>query len=390
MAAKYLIVNPGSASKKYALYEGDTQLITAHFEQEDGQFIVTTTTADSNNKKSVNEAAFKSGINYFLQHLISEKILTDKADVSAIGIRVVSPGSFFTQHQIINDDFKQQLVAQQSSAPLHINPLLAELEQITAIFSPIPVVGVSDSAFHKTIAPPSRQYAIPQTDTARLDLYRFGYHGISVESLLPQIEVLFDQLPSRIIVCHLGGGASLTAVKDGKSIDNSMGYTPLEGLIMATRVGNIDAGALIKLSAANNLSLPELEEYLNTKSGLLGLSEISGDIRELLAVESSNEQAQLALNSYALSVKKYIGAYFALLNGLDLLVFTATVGERSSVMRSRICADLTELGINLDDQLNQKVSFNTVISPTNSPVTIAVLTTDEMQSLAQQTRRLLS
>jgi acetate kinase len=168
-----------------------------------------------------------------------------------------------------------------------------------------------------------------------------------------------------------------------------MGYTPLEGLIMATRVGNIDAGALIKLSQAKNLSLFELEEYLNTQSGLLGLSELSDDIRKLLELENEKPQAKLALSAYVNSIKKYIGAYTAILNGLDLLVFSATIGERSSTIRERICANLDGLGIHLDQSVNNHIdSTDAIISTTDSPVTVAVLTTNEMQAIAQQIRPL--
>ena len=390
MDPKYLIVNPGSASKKYALYQGDKEIYFAHFETVQDQPIVTFKSADSSVKDQIEPAIFASAVDFFLQRLMTKKIITDQAAIAAIGIRVVAPGSIFTQHQIIDQNYLQHLPDERASAPLHLNPLLEELEQLTAVFPKLPIVGISDSAFHTTIPAASRHYAISFSDTTQLDLHRFGYHGISVQSLLPKIQSLLGQVPPRVIVCHLGGGASLTAIQDGNSIDNSMGYTPLEGLIMATRVGNIDAGALIKLSQAKNLSLTELEEYLNTRSGLLGLSELSDDIRKLLKLENENPQAKLALHAYVNTIKKYIGAYTAILNGLDLLVFTATIGERSSIIRARICVNLDGLGIHLDQSVNDHIdSTNAIISTTDSPVTVAVLTTNEMQAIAQQMRPLL-
>lgn len=389
MDPKYLIVNPGSVSKKYALYQDDTEMYFAHFEQEKDQYVVTFKSPDSTSKDQIEPAIFASAVDFFLQKLMTEKVIANQAAIAAIGIRVVAPGSIFTRHQIIDQDYRQQLSAERTSAPLHLNPLLEQLEQLTAIFPQLPIIGISDSAFHTTIPAASRHYAIPFSDTTQLDLHRFGYHGISVQSLLPKIKSLLGQVPPRIIVCHLGGGASLTAIQDGSSIDNSMGYTPLEGLIMATRVGNIDAGALIKLSQAKNLSLPELEEYLNTQSGLLGLSELSDDIRKLLVLENKKPQAKLALSAYVNSIKKYIGAYTAILNGLDLLVFTATIGERSSTIRERICANLDGLGIHLDQSVNDHIdSTDAIINTTDSPVTIAVLATNEMQAIAQQMRPL--
>lgn len=391
MDPKYLIVNPGSASKKYALYQGNREIFFAHFEKVQDHYIVTFKSPSSAVTNKIEPAVFSSAVDHFLQKLLAEKVIADPTSIAAIGIRVVAPGSSFSRHIIIDQDYRQQLSAERESAPLHLNPLLEELEQLSAVFPSLPIVGISDSAFHTTIPAASRHYAIPFSDTTQLDLYRFGYHGISVQSLLPKIKSLLGHVPPRVIVCHLGGGASLTAIQDGSSIDNSMGYTPLEGLIMATRVGNIDAGALIKLSQAKKLSLSELEVYLNTKSGLLGLSESSDDIRKLLELESDQPSAQLALSAYVTAIKKYIGAYTALLNGLDLLVFTATIGERSSTIRHRICGNLDGLGIHLDQSLNKQTnSTDAVISPANSPVTVAVLTTNEMLAIAQQMRPLLN
>ena len=390
MAQYYLIVNPGSSSKKYALYQGGKELFFAHFEKDQDHYFVTFKSPGSAVTNKIEPAIFASAVDHFLQKILAEKVISNPASITAIGIRVVAAGSSFAQHKLIDQDYRQQLSTARQSAPLHLNPLLEELEQLSAIFPKLPIVGISDSAFHTTIPAASRHYAIPFSDTTLLDLHRFGYHGISVQSLLPKITSLLGHVPPRIIVCHLGGGASLTALQDGSSIDNSMGYTPLEGLIMATRVGNIDAGALIKLSQAKKLSLSELEEYLNTQSGLLGLSELSDDIRKLLELENSQPSAQLALSAYVTAIKKYIGAYTALLNGLDLLVFTATTGERSSIIRQRICDNLDGLGIHLDPSLNDQTnSTNAVISPTNSPVTVAVLTTNEMQAIAQLMQPLL-
>lgn len=391
MDPKYLIVNPGSASKKYALYQGDTEIFFAHFEKVQDYHVVTFKSQGSVVTNKIEPAIFASAVDHFLQKLLAEKVIADPASIAAIGIRVVAPGTSFAQHKIIDQAYRQQLSAERQSAPLHLNPLLEELEQLSAVFPNHSIVGISDSAFHTTIPAVSRQYAIPFSDTSQLDLYRFGYHGISVQSLLPKIETLLGHVPPRLIVCHLGGGASLTAIQDGSSIDNSMGYTPLEGLIMATRVGNIDAGALIKLAQAKKINLSGLEEYLNTQSGLLGLSELSDDIRKLLELENDHPSAQLALGAYVTAIKKYIGAYTALLNGLDLLVFTATTGERSSIIRQRICDNLDGLGIYLDLSLNNQTdSTDAIISPKDSPITVAVLTTNEMLAIAQQMQPLLS
>lgn len=390
MAKNFLIVNPGSASKKYALFADNVVRAAAHFEQEKDHYVVTFKIANEPNKETVTPDTFNASLAYFLAKVQATNLISRQSALTAVGIRVVAPGTPFTRHQLIDQVYEQQLQIQQSSAPLHINPLLAEIEQLHSLLPAVPIVAVSDSAFHATIPEASRHYAIPFSDTTQLDLHRFGYHGISIQSLLPKIKILLGHLPARIIACHLGGGSSITAIQNGRSLENSMGYTPLEGLIMATRVGNIDAGALIKLTAAKKFSLPDLERYLNTQSGLLGLSELSADVRQLLYAAKTNPQAQLALDAYVLATKKYIGAYFALLNGLDLLVFTATIGERSSIMRSRICDHLDSLGIYLNQSTNDETdSQDAIISTSNSPVKIAVITTDEMQAIAHHTKQLV-
>jgi acetate kinase len=193
-------------------------------------------------------------------------------------------------------------------------------------------------------------------------------------------------LPEKIIICHLGGGSSIAAIKNGQSIDTSMGFTPLEGVVMANRAGDIDAGAVIYLSKKLGYKPEEMENYLNTQCGLSGLSGKSNDVKELLEIEKNgDENAKLALEVMVYKIKKYIGAYFAALNGADVLVFSATIGERSAIMRSRICAELENLGIVLDDEKNNKtISMDGFIGKDGAPVKIAVITTDEMGQMAKE------
>ncbi len=218
----------------------------------------------------------------------------------------------------------------------------------------------------------------------KYDIQRFGYHGISLESIVNKIKST-GNLPGKIIVCHIGGGVSITAIKDGKSIDTSMGLTPLEGMTMATRVGNIDPGALMYLSNVLCLSKFKFIQFLNKKCGLLGLSNgLSDDVRDLIAAEATNTDAKNALDIYAYNIQKQIGAYVSALGGLDVLVLSGTVGERSSVMREKICSGLAAFGIVLDQQINDASdNIDVVISSPLSRIKVEVIKTDEMAGMAK-------
>lgn len=387
MDEKVIIINPGSASKKYAIYEGGKNVYFAHFERENNGYVVTCSSNTGEQKQKIGSADFDRAINFFLEKLFAEEVITKRGELSCAAIRVVSPGRYFSSHRKIDNQYISELKKQKPNAPLHIASLLDELGKIKEVLPETELFGISDTAFHGDMPKKNRLYAIPEADAEKYDLHRFGYHGISVESVLPKAKKLLGALPSRTIICHLGGGASVTAVKNGKSVINSMGYTPLEGLVMSTRVGDIDPGILIKLLNDKVLSdSKDLDRYLNKNSGLLGLSGQSSDIRVLLELEQENEKAKLALDVYAQRVKEYIGAYTALLNGLDLVVFTGTVGERSSDMRERVCSDMDGLGIRIDEVKNIEVeSADEEITKQGSAVKLTVLTTDEMEIMARKT-----
>ena len=370
---KIFITNVGSESRKYALYQDGERVFLAHFEKENGKLIENST-------------------EHVISQLLEQKLISEKNEISAIGFRIVASGSYFLQNKIIDSEYLEKLEAAKEQAPLHINPMLAELKALGQVLPGIPVVGVSDSMFHGSAPARARFYGIPKNTAEEFDVFRFGYHGISFESVTGKLKSVFGgNLPERIISCHLGGGSSISAIKGGKSIDTSMGFTPLEGVVMANRVGDIDAGAVIYLSKKLGYGPDEMENYLNTQCGLLGLSGKSNDVRELLEMEKNgDENAKLALEVMVYKIKKYIGAYFAALNGADVLVFSATVGERSVIMRSRICAELENLGIILDDEKNNKtISIDGFISKDESPVKIAVITTDEMGQMAKEVAKIV-
>ena len=391
---KTLIINTGSASKKYAIFEEGKNIYDAHFETENGGYVVTETfnlvgqnqlVERNTEKKVITEKIFRKAQAYLLEVLISKKIINSKADIEAIGIRIVAPGEYFLSHRIVDKEFLKIAKEALEKAPLHLGPALEEIKIVRKIFGDQKIVGVSDSSFHKTLPDKVKYYAIPMADSQKLGLQKFGYHGISLQSVIAQTEKRLGQLPEKVIICHLGGGASVTAVRNGESVDTSMGFTPLDGLVMATRVGEIDPGAVIYLADSLRLNRRKLEEYFNEKCGLLGLSGKSDDVRELLKFESEGDKAcGLALEIYASRLKKYIGAAAATLGGVDLLIFAGTIGERSFIMRGRICRDLQFLGLDLDlTKNNQTEGVEAEISKPESKLKVLVMKTDEMEEIAK-------
>jgi len=392
MEKKYLIVNTGSASKKYSFYQGDKKIYNAHFEMEDGLPVVTETIDGKKVKKSITKKDYANAVGLILASLIENNLIGNKEDMSCVGIRIVAPGEYFLTNRLIDKEYMKLAKEALKKVPLHLGPALLEIENIKKFFgSKMPIYGVSDSAFHATIPDHAKYYAIPIKDSRRLGLHMYGYHGISVQSVVSKAkEMLGGELPEKVIVCHLGGGGSVTAVKNGKSVDTSMGFTPLEGLVMATRVGDIDAGAVLYLSEKLKKSPKKLEHYFNNECGLLGLSGKSSDIRELLVhEENGDEDSTLALKVYANRIKQYIGKMAATLGGVDLLILAGTVGERSFIMRQRICEDLNFLGIDIDCELNNKSEGVEIdISKSGSSTKVLIVKTDETEEIAKETHRL--
>ncbi len=383
---KNLIINTGSASKKYSVYNDTDCIYTAHFETENEKYIVTEFFAGQKEKTEINHKIFKEALAYLLHSLIAKKIINTMTDVNAIGIRIVAPGEYFLTNRIIDKEYLVMAKKTLEKVPLHLGPALVEIQVAQKVFKNVKIIGISDSAFHKSLPEKAKYYAIPIADSRKLGLQKFGYHGISIQSVVNQIKNRLNSLPSKIVICHLGGGASVTALKDGQSIDTSMGFTPLDGLVMATRVGEIDPGAVVYLADKLKLKTRHLEEYFNSQCGLLGLSGRSADVRELLKYEAEGHaDSALALEIYANRLNKYIGGAAATLGGLDLLVFAGTVGERSFIMRERICQGLEFLGIELDKEINNKSEgIEIEISKVDSRAKVLVMKTDEMQEIASE------
>jgi len=386
MTKKYLIVNTGSTSKKYSFYEEETKIYTAHFETENGEFVVAEKFGDQSLKNLISENEYINAIEYIAASLLEHKLISKKEEVNFSGIRIVAPGDYFLHNKFIDDEYLKMAEGALEKVPLHLASALKEVVDLKKVFGDSHLVaGVSDSSFHATIPEHAKLYSIPIADSRRLGLYRFGFHGISVQSVVSKATETLGGLPEKVIVCHLGGGASITAVHHGKSVDTSMGFTPLEGLVMATRVGDIDAGAVLYLSEKLNKDYKQLNKYFNNECGLLGLSGCSADIRELLISEKDGHaDSALALKIYSQRIKQYIGRMAAVLGGVDLIIFAGTVGERSFIMRERICDNMEFLGVKLDKELNNKSEGVEVeLSQSGSPVKLLVIKTDEMEEIAK-------
>ncbi len=373
-----LIVNTGSASKKYALYEGNTLISFIHLEKNDRN-VDATIRLDGNyqEKHKIDKKKYTDSIQYVINIFLKKSLIRSKNDVSTIAIRIVAPGTYFTEDRLVDRYYLKNLERASKVAPLHIEPVMNELKNLKKNFPKTQIYGISDSAFHKNMLNVARLYSLPMRLSKKYDIQRFGYHGISLQSIVHTLKSK-NELPKRMIICHMGGGVTVCAVKNGQSIDTSMGFTPLEGMTMATRIGDIDSGALLYFSEVTGMKGLKLKEFLNHECGLLGLSNgESSSVKELF--ESKSELAKQALDIYAYKIQKQIGGYIAALGGLDLLIFTGTVGERSFLMREKICGGLTAFGISLYKELNIRTEDkNAVISESDSKFIIEVIKTDEM------------
>lgn len=388
---KYLIINTGSASKKYALYEGENQLAYMHIESEEGGNKISTITIEGKKEqKNIDEKSYDKSFEYTLSEFAKIGLISGKDDIAVCGIRVVAPGKYFTENKIIDSEYEKLLKKGLERAPLHIAPVMEEIKKIRYAMGKIPLIGISDSAFHTTMMEKAKRYAIPTEDAEKYEIFRYGYHGISFKSIISKLEKT-GPIPENVIICHIGGGISVTAIKNGKSIDTTMGFTPLEGAVMATRVGDIDSGAIVYLSEAKGLRGEKILQYLNKKCGLLGISGKSDDVRDLIKAENEGDKfSALALDMYSYKIQKYIGAYAVALGGLDAIIFSGTVGERSFKMRRRICDGLGFLGVKIDSQINNvSDSVDVVISSMDSKVKVEVVKTDEMEQMAKDTNKFL-
>ena len=391
---KVLVINCGSSSLKYQVLDMTTEaLLCKGLVERIGMDGAVITHEKIGMDKVVNETPMedhKAAIALVLEAIQDSEhgVVESMDEIGAVGHRVVHAGEKYASSVLITDDVIKALEECIDLAPLHNPPNLLGIAACQELMPGTPMVGVFDTAFHQTMPPGSYIYALPYEYYEKYGVRRYGFHGTShkyvAQRTAEMLNVNLDDL--KIITCHLGNGASVSAIKRGKCIATSMGFTPLEGLIMGTRSGDIDPAIVEFIADKEGITVQEVNTILNKKSGILGISGISSDMRDVLeAAEEGNERAMLALKSFAHRVRFYIGAYIAEMNGVDAIVFTAGVGENSIPMRDIICNDLGNLGIKLDVVKNKVRGKELIISRDDSPVKVLLIPTNEELMIARDT-----
>lgn len=392
-----LVINCGSSSLKYQLINSETEGVLAKGLCErigiDGML----TYQPEGGEKEKSEIAMPThteAINAVLAALTNEKsgVIKSLSEVGAVGHRVVHGGEKFTSSCLINDESMKAIEECNDLAPLHNPANLIGVRACQELMPGVPMVAVFDTAFHQTMPDVAYTYGIPYEYYEKYKVRRYGFHGTSHSYVSKRTAEIvgkpYDQM--KIIVCHLGNGASISAVNCGKSVDTSMGLTPLEGLVMGTRSGDLDPAIIDFVGKKEGLSLDEMNEVLNKKSGMLGISGVSSDGRDLeAAAETGNKRAQLALDVFDYRVIKYIGAYAAAMNGVDAIAFTAGIGENNIKMRKDVCSSLTYLGVKLDEEKNNVRGEERIISADDSKVQVLLVPTNEELAIARETLALV-
>lgn len=334
-------------------------------------------------------------IKSILDNLTSKEYgcIKDFKEIDAVGHRVVHGGEKFNKSVLINDEVIAKIKECYGIAPLH-NPVnMAGIDAINEVLPEVPQVGVFDTAFHQTMPAKSYMYALPYKYYVEDGVRRYGFHGTSHRYVSQRVCEFLGVEPKgkKIITCHVGNGGSITAVKDGKSVDTSMGLTPTEGLMMGTRCGDVDPGALIFLMDKHNLSSKDMLNMVNKESGLAGISGVSSDMREITAAaKQGNEKAILSLEMYEQRITKYVGAFAAEMGGVDIIVFTGGVGEHQSSTRANVCNPLRFMGVEIDDAANDANNGDEgIISTPNSAVKVVVIPTDEEYMIAKDTEAII-
>ncbi len=395
---KVLVINSGSSSIKYQLFDMTTEEVMAkglverigiansrlnHYPQNKEKVVIEQDIPDH-----------EVGLKLVLDALVHPEhgVIKDLKEISAVGHRIVHGGEKFASSVLITDEVIKAVEECISLAPLHNPPNLLGIKAMQKLLPGVPQVGVFDTAFHQTMPPHAYIYGIPYEYYEKYRIRRYGFHGTShyyvanraAEILGKSVEEL------KIVTCHLGNGSSIAAVDKGKSIDTSLGFGTVAGVIMGTRCGDLDPAIVLFLMEKDNLSTAKMQEILYKKSGFLGVSGISNDLRDVEeAAQQGNERANLALDIFAYGIKKYIGAYAAAMGGLDAVVFTAGIGENSDVVRERVCQGLEFLGIKIDPEKNKVRGKEAIISTDDSKVKVMVIPTNEELVIARDTKRIV-
>ena len=396
-----LVINSGSSSLKFQLIDADTEELIAKGLCErigiDASQISFTPAGGAKQKKQVPMADHREAIRLMLDVLTNPEtgVVKDLSQIGAVGHRIVHGGEKFSGATLITPEVENEIAACSDLAPLHNPANLIGIMACKALMPGVPMVAVFDTAFHQTMPEEAYLYGIPYRYYEQYRIRRYGFHGTSHDYVSKRAAAVLGRPVEelKLIVCHLGNGASVSAVKYGKCVDTSMGLTPLEGLIMGTRSGDVDPAVIEFIAHKEGKSIEEITNMLNKESGVLGLSDgFSSDFRDLEDAweKEKNPNAARALKAYALRTAKYVGAYAAAMNGVDAVCFTAGVGENSPIMRTMICGDyLGYLGITLDEEANAKRGKDMVISTPESATKVLVIPTNEELAIARQTYALI-
>jgi acetate kinase len=396
-----LVLNCGSSSIKYQLLEmsGEPQVLAKGIVERIGLSMGCLAHKNNRDEKYEIEQPVPNhtvGIQLVLAALTDKNhgVISSLDEIKAVGHRVAHGGEYFTQSVLLDADAIAKIEACCDLAPLHNPAHLLGMRAIMDVLPNIPQTAVFDTSFHQSMPASSYMYPIPYRLYEQYKIRRYGFHGTSHKFVAEKAcKILgWNIEEKKIITCHLGNGASITAIKNGKSVDTSMGFTPVEGLMMGTRTGDLDLGALLFIMEKENLSVSDANSFINKKCGTNGFSEISSDMRDLEAeAEKGNERAELTLQMYAHRVRKYIGAYAAVMNGVDLIIMTGGIGENSCDTRRRVLNDMEYLGLIFDNEKNKGIrAKDEIISKPESKVIAMTITTNEELVIAMDTLRLVN
>ena len=391
---KILVLNCGSSSVKYKLIESDSKKVLAEGGVEKiglpDSFLKFRRPDGSKEIITVDMPTAKEAVKNVLNILTDPKegVIKSFDEIEAVGHRVVHGMEYFNKSVLITPEVIERVKECYPVAPLHNPANVTGIEAVSSLMPNVPQVAVFDTAFHQTMPAEAYMYALPYEAYEKYGVRRYGFHGTS-HRYVSRRACEFLGLPyekQRIITCHIGNGASITAIQDGKSVDTSMGLTPTEGLMMGTRVGDVDPGAIVYMMECEGLDAAGVSKLINKRSGVAGVTEISSDMRDIeAAVENGNERAKLALDMYEYRILKYIGAYTAVLGGVDVIVFTGGVGENQTGTRERICKKLEYMGVTFNAEANKTRGEEIEISGADSKVHVVVIPTDEEMMIAEDT-----
>jgi acetate kinase len=394
---KILVINAGSSSLKYQLIdvENETLLLKGICERITFSGGALTQTTFDNRRIRIKKdmPSHREAMELVLDAMLDPEngALSSIDEIGAVGHRVLHSGEDFHSSVVIDDRVIEICEKNIDLGPLHMPANIACIKSCREVMKDVPMVAVFDTTFHSTMPQKAYMYAIPYSIYERYKIRRYGFHGTSHKFVSEEIRKILGTEENKVIICHLGNGSSVSAVKNGKCVDTSMGFTPLEGLVMGTRSGDIDPAAVEFIRERLGISGEEVVDFLNKKCGMLGISELSSDCRDLTAAaDSGNKKARLALEMTAYRVKKYIGSYAAVLNGVDAIVFTGGIGEHSALIRGLVVSGMEYLGVDFDEEKNQNCPDGVaLLTQENSKAKVYVVPTNEELSIARETYELI-